>query len=278
MSTAKPSLQSASPPTADDVAAGVLPFHHHAVLLVGSRLPEGGLPAPTFAQFARTHCGIALPGDPTVDDFWTHAASHPDVVVVDRDAKLIKLADVAPIRDRAVFAPTQGSRRLFFVDACERLSVPSANALLKVLEEPPAPCLFLFTARSARNVLPTIASRCQRIAVQFRLPSEAGAPSALSLLEQEDAKALQEHFLSPHKNPLGWIVAKADSLGKKYDAALVGDACLQAALEAHRAQTLSIRQLRFLREDIRTWRAGLAYNPSNSLWLSRLLLRAKPTF
>ncbi|MCA2961062.1 MAG: hypothetical protein IOD12_12480 [Silvanigrellales bacterium] len=299
---AKPlSAQKQTTALVDDVAAGAFALHHHAVLLVGSRLPEGGLPASTFALFALTHCGIVLPGSPDADDFWQRAAGHPDVVIVDREAKLIKLAEVAPIRERALFAPTQGRRRLFFVDACERLSVPSANALLKVLEEPAAPCLFLFTAQNPRNVLPTIASRCQRIPVRF-VPPGVDVPSGpLESLEPEDAKSLREHFLStprrvhtdvpaqattfapdslasrprPGAQSLGRLVERAEALGKKYDASTLADACLQAALEAHRASAFPLRDLRFLKEDLRAWRNGLAYNPSNALWLCRILLRAR---
>jgi len=256
----------------------------------------------TFALFAKRHCGITLPGSPDAEDFWARASAHPDVVVVDREAGLVKLADVAPIRERAVFSATQGFRRLFLLDRCERLSLPSANAILKVLEEPSAPCLFLFTARSVRSVLPTITSRCQRVAVRF---GDSQTPSPLDALEPPDAAALRAHFAStpsagsPSQSPpfspvsrgsdfsleaqaprptgarLRRVIELADALAKKYEAELLADACLQAGLEAHAASPvgMTLSSLRLVKEDARAWRDGLAYNPSASLWMCRILLR-----
>ncbi len=50
--------------------------------------------------------------------------------------------------------------RVIWIDPAEALSKEAANALLKVLEEPPAQTLFFLFAQSVRSVLPTIASRC----------------------------------------------------------------------------------------------------------------------
>ncbi len=300
-------------PRMEDLAAGALTLVHHALLLVGSRLPEDGIDALVFATFARVHCGIEL-GTPQSGEepaFWERAASHPDVVITDREATALKLDDVEPMRARSLYAPTQGRRRLFLVDRCERLLPASANALLKVLEEPAAPCLFVFTARSLRGVLPTIASRCQRIVVRF---TDEVTPTALARLEPEDAHALGAFFRDPigavggsgsgtvgrNTSPspghlpsvthgidfapaagtprpsaraLRWIVERADAWGKKYDAHTLIDACLESALAAHAERRLPLAVVRLVKEDARAWRDGIALHPNASLQLGRILLR-----
>lgn len=56
-------------------------------------------------------------------------------------------------------------RSVFFIEDAERMSVPAQNALLKVLEEPADGVVFILSAISARNVLPTIASRSQQLSI-----------------------------------------------------------------------------------------------------------------
>lgn len=55
----------------------------------------------------------------------------------------------------------QSARRAIIVDPAEGMNVFTANALLKLLEEPPAGCLFILVSSAPRALLPTIRSRCQ---------------------------------------------------------------------------------------------------------------------
>ncbi|TAH50064.1 MAG: DNA polymerase III subunit delta' [Betaproteobacteria bacterium] len=55
-----------------------------------------------------------------------------------------------------------GSRRVVLIDPAEAMNVYTANALLKLLEEPPAGCVFLLVSSAPRRLLPTIRSRCQQ--------------------------------------------------------------------------------------------------------------------
>lgn len=63
------------------------------------------------------------------------------------------------VADRASESAQMGRGRCFIIPSAERLHGPAANALLKVLEEPPAGVRFLLTAASATLVLGTIRSR-----------------------------------------------------------------------------------------------------------------------
>ena len=56
-----------------------------------------------------------------------------------------------------------GGWRVCIVDTVDELNANSANALLKVLEEPPARSLFLLVSNAPARVLPTIQSRCRKL-------------------------------------------------------------------------------------------------------------------
>ncbi|MBM3939539.1 MAG: DNA polymerase III subunit delta' [SAR202 cluster bacterium] len=56
--------------------------------------------------------------------------------------------------------PYEGKRHVFIVQDADRMSADAANALLKLLEEPPPDVLFLLLSTDAPNVLPTVRSRC----------------------------------------------------------------------------------------------------------------------
>ncbi|MBN8441796.1 MAG: DNA polymerase III subunit delta' [Thauera sp.] len=63
------------------------------------------------------------------------------------------------------------ARRVIVLDPAEAMNAFTANALLKLLEEPPAGCVFVLVSSAPRRLLPTIRSRCQQWA--FARPDEA---------------------------------------------------------------------------------------------------------
>jgi DNA polymerase III gamma/tau subunit len=88
---------------------------------------------------------------------------HPDVVTLPLADKhgIKQLRDLFDTISRR---PLHG-RRVVILHNIEYLSVPAANALLKTLEEPSVTTRFILTTPFPRRVLPTILSRCERIAV-----------------------------------------------------------------------------------------------------------------
>ena len=57
-------------------------------------------------------------------------------------------------------------RRIVIIDDADKLQAPAQNALLKMLEEPPADTLFLLTSSYSHKLLPTVLSRLRRIAIK----------------------------------------------------------------------------------------------------------------
>lgn len=68
-----------------------------------------------------------------------------------------------------------GGWRMALIDSADDLNANSANALLKLIEEPPPRCLFLIVAHQPGRILPTIRSRCRRLMLQALPPLELAA-------------------------------------------------------------------------------------------------------
>jgi DNA polymerase III subunit delta' len=90
-------------------------------------------------------------------------SEHPDVGLVRPAGRFLLVSQMREIEREANFRPYEGRARFFLIDEADKLNEPSANALLKTLEEPPPTThLVLLTSRPSA-LLPTIRSRCQRI-------------------------------------------------------------------------------------------------------------------
>ena len=103
------------------------------------------------------------------------AQGHADLEVVERrwsDDKKTKLKteivaeDVRGIGGFMALTPAEGGWRVVIIDAADEMNRNAANAVLKVLEEPPKNALMLLVAHSPGRLLPTIRSRCRRLALQ----------------------------------------------------------------------------------------------------------------
>ena len=77
--------------------------------------------------------------------------------------------NIRELRDMAQYSPSEGSSRVFIIDEVHMLSKGAFNALLKILEEPPARVFFFFATTEPNKIPRTILSRCQRF--DFRLLS-----------------------------------------------------------------------------------------------------------
>jgi DNA polymerase III subunit delta' len=140
------------------------------------------------------------------------AQAQPDLLVLERTLndkgvlhKQIAVEDIR--RTVAFFGSTagEGGWRIAIVDAVDDLNRAGANALLKVLEEPPERALLLLVSHSAARVLPTLRSRCRILtlrpladaavaqAVAAALNADAGDPqiaAAAAAAEGSVARAL----------------------------------------------------------------------------------------
>lgn len=145
------------------LASGRLP---HAWLITGAP----GIGKATFAfRLARAVLGGEDPSSP--EGRRISAATHADLLVVQRsyDEKRqryrgeIVADDVRPITAFLHRTAAEGGWRVVIIDGAEWLNRSAANALLKILEEPPPKAVLLLTSSAPGRLLPTIRSRCRRL-------------------------------------------------------------------------------------------------------------------
>ena len=100
--------------------------------------------------------------------------AHPDLLVLERtpgdNGQLRTVITVDEVRRTVGFFGStagEGGWRVCVVDSADELKYPEgSNALLKVLEEPPAQSLFLVVSHAPGRLLPTIRSRCRRLSLR----------------------------------------------------------------------------------------------------------------
>jgi DNA polymerase III subunit delta' len=121
---------------------------------------EGCGKCPACVRMSRFNFPQSEDSDDWKKIIWT---DHGDVGVVVAPRRLLLVDQMRDIDREANFRPFEGKARLFIVDDADKLNDASANALLKILEEPPPTShVILITSRPAM-LLPTIRSRCQAI-------------------------------------------------------------------------------------------------------------------
>ena len=164
---------------------------HHAWLLAGPK----GVGKATFARAAAARVlaqaagpAFDLPGLETPVDHPTGkliaADSHPDMRSLERLPKergegLARNISVAQVRELGEFlglTPALSEWRAIIIDSVDELEASGANALLKMLEEPPPNTIFFLVSHAPGRLLPTIRSRCRRL--DFR-PLDADAMASV---------------------------------------------------------------------------------------------------
>lgn len=94
------------------------------------------------------------------------SGNHPDIFTIKRDGPFIKIEQIRALQRRLRFRPLEARFRVIIVEDAQNMKAEAANALLKVLEEPPAGNLIILTATDTTALLPTIVSRCLHLPFQ----------------------------------------------------------------------------------------------------------------
>ena len=172
---------------------------HHAWLLAGPR----GVGKATFAHAAARRVladsagpAVDLPGLETPDEHaiakLVSAGSHPDMrwlqrLTNEKTGNLNRNIKVDQIRELAEFMSLSAALspwRVVVIDTVDDLEASAANALLKILEEPPPNTLYFLVSNAPGRLLPTIRSRCRL------LHFEALSDDAMTSILEEQAPAL----------------------------------------------------------------------------------------
>lgn len=180
---------------------------HHAWLLAGPK----GVGKATFALAAARRLladaagpvsdlrGLEIPQEHKAAQLIA-AGSHPDMRWLQRAInektgnlnRSISIGQVRALGDFMTLSPALSPWRVAVIDSVDELEGPAANALLKMLEEPPPNSLFLLVSHTPGRLLPTIRSRCRRLGFE-----PLGDDAMASILEKQlpDSSAPQRSAL-----------------------------------------------------------------------------------
>ena len=144
----------------------------HAYLFTGTR----GTGKTTCAKILAkaVNCEHPVNGDPCCQCpscIGLESGSFLDVLELDA-ASNNGVDQVRTLRDEAIYAPANVKKRVYIVDEVHMLSTAAFNALLKILEEPPAHLMFILATTELHKVPATILSRCQRYSFKRILPKD----------------------------------------------------------------------------------------------------------
>ena len=113
---------------------------------------------------------------------------HPDIITVDSDTATIPIRLIRDMQADAYILPNEGKRKIYLLPRAQDMQAPAQNALLKLLEEPPAYCAFILMTDSMEKLLETVRSR----AVTLTLSPLSREQLYAALVKQEPKASPEE--------------------------------------------------------------------------------------
>ncbi len=189
----------------------------HAYLFTGSR----GTGKTTCAKILAKalNCSDIKDGNPCLECENCKNIDNEFSDVTEIDAASNNGVDyVRELKEDAVYAPMSGKRKVYIIDEVHMLSTPAFNALLKLIEEPPAHVTFILATTEVHKIPATIISRCQRFEFR-RIDIEESKKRLLWVAEQEGKKLSDD---------AAFLISKISEGGMR-DALSLLDQCLSVA-------------------------------------------------
>ncbi len=160
----------------------------HAILIEGEK-GTGKKTLAGFLSFAAVCEGENSPCGSCKSCRLAQDSNHPDIAVIapEDGKKNISVAQIRSLRNEVYVKPHMARCRVFIIEQADSMNEQAQNALLKVLEEPPAEIYFILIAEESSLLLDTVISRCTRLSL---IPPEASV-SAEYLSDNTDYNSEQ---------------------------------------------------------------------------------------
>lgn len=127
----------------------------------GKRTLARLLAAAIVCQGSNKPCGSCTPCRKALN------GSHPDVITIDDpERKTVSVELIRQARADIYIQPNEANRKVYLFPRAQDMGIPSQNALLKVLEEPPAYGVFILLTDNPERLLPTVRSRCTALTLE----------------------------------------------------------------------------------------------------------------
>ncbi len=102
----------------------------------------------------------------------TEKGLHPDVTVISPQGSSIKIEQIRKAKTQASYRPHEGEKKIIIIEEAHLMSLPAANSLLKILEEPPFYLVFILISSDLALIPYTVVSRCQPVPFNQVPPGE----------------------------------------------------------------------------------------------------------
>lgn len=174
----------------------------HALLFVGNEGLGKRMLAKAFAKSLL--CFNSVGNDKCQSCKQFDIDAHPDFIEVGllEDKKTILIDQVRELIAGSAFAPVLGKNKVVLIDGLDLMEKPAANAILKLLEEPPASWTIIMTATKEEKLLPTILSRV--VTLRFKPLSKQEITKVF--LEQIDDKEHADIYAGLSDGSIGMAV------------------------------------------------------------------------
>ncbi|MCI5789390.1 MAG: DNA polymerase III subunit [Tenericutes bacterium] len=109
--------------------------------------------------------------------------NYPDVLVVEPDGKEIKKGQLLDLQKEYNNKSMLDSNRVYIIKEADKLNLAAANSILKFLEEPEDNIVAILLTKNRYQIIDTILSRCQIIALKRKTPSNVDSDKALTFIK-----------------------------------------------------------------------------------------------